>query len=736
MVIIPIVFLGICFYSFYLDNYISNHNEKYNIQLKNISTSIVSTFYLIENDILLNLNHPIFYDYKRMSKPGEYVEELRNLSSKLGELRQKYSITESVYYYDPHSNAILTDSYGTYDMDDFYDTSWIMDFDMSKDLKRYDMRVNKNEEYLLQVDNTFMFKSTENVITIAGKGYDSKLLAINISVAKFSRQISESFGLYNENFYLIDSQGLILLCSDNKKLGQLVDFALPEFLEPYSFYYENENDYIFYHNVPYNNLVGVFVVSKAEMLRNFLYFIQYILILSATLFIICMFLAFIISKKMYSPMKSLILSINKFGNFEEAYSNKNVKDVIDIFRMVFTQLHGDKEILQNKITIYEISVRNYIFKKYLEEKEEINNLIATFKELNIGIDDKLFEFVIIRISEDSLAHYTREEALNRLNIIDVLDGYICSIATSLFMDIEKNMYMAFITSENAEQLKDFEYKMIDAARNAFGLDLSIGISDSFDSLERLRTAYRQGLKANEYAHFFGLHNRALLHQDISSVDVETLPFPINAEIGILKNIIFKNTIQARDCIHEIIDYIRQVNDIDYAKIAFNRLLSTIDKEFPLLNMDELEPFSVLAKIDNLNDIEKYFTHIIEKTINQMIESEDKENCYSAQAKQYINDNASQIINVTDIASHINISYPYLSKLFKEHTGMNVLDYLNTVRIEKSKNMLHNTNENLQTISEVVGYSNIQSFQRFFRKFELITPGEYRKIYKNSERKNE
>ena len=34
---------------------------------------------------------------------------------------------------------------------------------------------------------------------------------------------------------------------------------------------------------------------------------------------------------------------------------------------------------------------------------------------------------------------------------------------------------------------------------------------------------------------------------------------------------------------------------------------------------------------------------------------------------------------------------------------------------------------LTEISEKVGYNNVQSYQRFFKKYVTMTPGEYRKL---------
>ena len=88
------------------------------------------------------------------------------------------------------------------------------------------------------------------------------------------------------------------------------------------------------------------------------------------------------------------------------------------------------------------------------------------------------------------------------------------------------------------------------------------------------------------------------------------------------------------------------------------------------------------------------------------------------------------MNITDVADHLDISYSYLSKIFRTKTGTTLTDYLNNARIEKSKEYLANTFLNIAQISEKVGYNNAQSYQRFFKKYMNITPGDYRKLHTN------
>ncbi|MDR2103596.1 MAG: helix-turn-helix domain-containing protein, partial [Treponema sp.] len=68
---------------------------------------------------------------------------------------------------------------------------------------------------------------------------------------------------------------------------------------------------------------------------------------------------------------------------------------------------------------------------------------------------------------------------------------------------------------------------------------------------------------------------------------------------------------------------------------------------------------------------------------------------------------------------------YLSRLFKQETGMNVSDYILMRRIEAAKILLRSTNKKIQDIAHAVGYQSGHSFSRLFRKVTGMSPQNYR-----------
>ncbi|MFS0614453.1 helix-turn-helix domain-containing protein [Lederbergia ruris] len=57
----------------------------------------------------------------------------------------------------------------------------------------------------------------------------------------------------------------------------------------------------------------------------------------------------------------------------------------------------------------------------------------------------------------------------------------------------------------------------------------------------------------------------------------------------------------------------------------------------------------------------------------------------------------------------------------------IVEYLTRRRLTESKILLTNSNYTIREIAAQIGYNNVNSYIRFFKKYEGITPGEYRKI---------
>ncbi|HHY81430.1 MAG TPA: response regulator [Clostridiales bacterium] len=96
---------------------------------------------------------------------------------------------------------------------------------------------------------------------------------------------------------------------------------------------------------------------------------------------------------------------------------------------------------------------------------------------------------------------------------------------------------------------------------------------------------------------------------------------------------------------------------------------------------------------------------------------------------YINSHIDEDISLAKLADLVYFNPSYLSRLFKQTTGINLLTYINKIRLEKAKKLLRETNMKIHEISSSVGYVSPSYFTQFFRKNVNMNPQEYRDLHR-------
>lgn len=88
------------------------------------------------------------------------------------------------------------------------------------------------------------------------------------------------------------------------------------------------------------------------------------------------------------------------------------------------------------------------------------------------------------------------------------------------------------------------------------------------------------------------------------------------------------------------------------------------------------------------------------------------------------------ITLQRLAEISGISMQHLCRVFQKEVGMRPIEYLTKIRIFEAKQLLVHTDEPIALIAEKVGYQSAVYFSSVFKKYENITPNNFRKS-KNS-----
>lgn len=136
------------------------------------------------------------------------------------------------------------------------------------------------------------------------------------------------------------------------------------------------------------------------------------------------------------------------------------------------------------------------------------------------------------------------------------------------------------------------------------------------------------------------------------------------------------------------------------------------------------------EMEEIRDIGNSRENCRQEQINSPDSGEEKE-C-SRPVKEgiaLIREKYDKTLSLEEICAQVSVSKNYFCYLFKRETGMSIWNYLTEVRLKHAKELLKNTNMKSYEIAFAVGYENPSYFSKIFKKYENMTPNEYREQIK-------
>ena len=128
----------------------------------------------------------------------------------------------------------------------------------------------------------------------------------------------------------------------------------------------------------------------------------------------------------------------------------------------------------------------------------------------------------------------------------------------------------------------------------------------------------------------------------------------------------------------------------------------------------------MLRLDNSHFHSKPTTHMQQTYENELLND----------ILLYIDDNIYEKISVSTLCEHFCISTSMLHSLFRKNMNNTAKNYINELKLSKSKELIRNSTHTLSEISEMLGFSSIHYFSKKFKLYFNISPTEYSKSIYN------
>jgi two-component system response regulator YesN len=224
--------------------------------------------------------------------------------------------------------------------------------------------------------------------------------------------------------------------------------------------------------------------------------------------------------------------------------------------------------------------------------------------------------------------------------------------------------------------------------------------------------------------------------DISK-DQDLSTYPLYKEDQLLNHLIRANSEKSLELLGELLDWLETAyqGEIVLLKEKVYELLLVLSRK--IIFNSSLDGYSIdidsmrhaIINLKSAPEIWEYAQNFVTDNIHEISQLKKSRACaLIAIVSDYLEKNYAKEISLEDVATYVQISSFYLSKLFKKELGENFIDYLTGIRIRKAKEILANPLHNVKDACYQVGYHDPNYFARVFKKISGMTPTEYQSKY--------
>ncbi|MGG1639025.1 helix-turn-helix domain-containing protein [Paenibacillus sp. NRS-1760] len=567
--------------------------------------------------------------------------------------------------------------------------------------------------------------------------------------------------LFNEGkVFIVNQNNEILVSNDEDASEELLEALKLEQLLSHSGYvsFETEGDRfeaIYLQSATtqtkYISIVPSQVLwEKAEKVRS-LTFVSFVVSI-----LVGIILSLLLLRKNYGPIRRLLHKVtekagssmlqregNEFAYIEQTLNQTYLKMeemLIDrkqnhyvlrsyfISRLLKGKLDSRLQV-EDTAAAYDISFISEEFAVMLLLVEETEDFYQRVEWLEPTEQQQMLQFIISNVVEE-LAKQKHKGF-----VVEIDDVFACLINLSS-SEVEQNMDDLMLLAQEAQSFLHQSYQ----------INLTISMGSIQSSWTGIHQAYLHALDAMEYKLVMG--RREIIRYEKIQYEPQVEQhriyyYPLAVEQKLINAVKTGNKELALGTLEEVIEqnFTIRTQSLPLVKCLMFDLASTLMKtmnETGFVEELEWDTAGIIEQFmhsQTVQDMQKQLMIWVSKACEYTLAKRESHITESRQRAvqdlvteviAYIEANVSDVnLNVSMIGEHVQMSPTYASKLFKQHTGYGILEYLNKYRVQQAKKLIAEQQMGIKEVAEKVGYTEATTFIRIFKKYQGITPGKYR-----------
>ncbi|MFE5323363.1 helix-turn-helix domain-containing protein [Paenibacillus sp. NPDC056579] len=486
--------------------------------------------------------------------------------------------------------------------------------------------------------------------------------------------------------------------------------------------------------------IYVSIAPTSAIKRPIVFMSQAIVLVSCVGLLLAAVLAWIASRRIYSPVNQLVRLLsggkstqgNEFELIEKHWEHLN-RESLELQSKLANQLPQVKEgfllqLIQGYLTAY---------------SEE--DLIDRMNHYGWNTADRQYSVLYIQ-----LIGMTQLDTVGRFSHGD--EGLITFAAANMVEELAKERFEdchvinfhdltvgLLVSMPRGQAYKTEMYQLSDTLMQTINqilkMQVTITLGKATPCVREIPLLFEESKLALSYRNF-GNENQIIDLEALSKME-EQQPFqyPFSLEREIIQSMRMGQEEETDQHIQTFMEALTAggAKEMDVQQGIMN-LLGSLEHAIMQSGMNPNQLFkssNMFEQLSALKEPEQIRTWFMNKVIRPFITAMENRADFQLkkmieQAMLYIQANYMSDISLDSCAEHCGTNAFVMSRTFKQVSGKNFIDYLTDLRMEKAKEMLRNSELKINEVSEKVGYQH-SYFNRIFKKYEGVTPSQYREM---------
>ncbi|WP_246469385.1 response regulator [Cohnella nanjingensis] len=344
----------------------------------------------------------------------------------------------------------------------------------------------------------------------------------------------------------------------------------------------------------------------------------------------------------------------------------------------------------------------------------------------IEIDDSAWKIGTMaeedrRLLSDRMTNFIRQFADER-NLGNVIMGY--------------DFRFVLLSALQEEHLTALLGELIQAFSDAFPFTLTIGMGMYTTKMDQLHDSYRQAQAALSIKWILG---KKRLIRDASEWSPKEKMASKSEEImdRMLRAMLEYDLMTIDDCLLALFQGDEPLSRKNEVYDLIIRMTSKLHADlqqmnenlYELLEWDSHQP-QILFQFETVHDILSWLRRrFFELSELLYVKRQRQKRKLIDEITRYVESRMDQKVTLNEVAAHFDFTPNYLGQLFKAETNVLFSDFLMDMRMKRVSELLLDPTLKIYEIADRAGYKNIIYFNRQFKQWAGMSPGEYRKKMK-------